>query len=333
MVRLYRAAEDAERRAIEARFARDYARRDAYDRYYEDRFDRDYRKPITSRHGTGRRGRIAIETGSPHAAQLENDREEVERRFRERMERLEVEAKRKDEARRRRPSPPRPQPRIHSPTYAPPRRDSDDGRPGDDDAELLDPIPAAQPIGDSPPASPSVRTYSGDHEGDYDFKLPLKPQAVNYSYTEDVAFPLDANSNDGPGKPSQGGRSKFNGAFTEVPISQSRWVGSAYDRGDLSADISVSPLESTRPEKPHDPLMKWHHLERSVMSFEEFIAAAQGLLPISEQKRRDVNKLLRDVQRKFEKQRQHGRDLEPNCVSDVYVGDSSSKESACVIFL
>lgn len=70
-----------------------------------------------------------------------------------------------------------------------------------------------------------------------------------------------------------------------------------------------------------------------MMSFEEFIAASQSVLQISEQKRRDVNKLLRDVQRKFEKQRQHGRDLEPDCVSDLYVGDSSTKQGACVAFL
>ena len=183
-------------------------------------------------------------------------------------------------------------------------------------------------------STPSARVYSQvyDDSEDYDFKLPLKVQAATYDYVEEVSFPLDANSTEDSGKPSQAQRSKFSGPVTELDISQSRWVGSACDRGDLSADITVPTADGTQIEKRQDPLMKWYHLERSTMSLEEFIAASQSVLQVSEQKRRDINRLMRDVQRKYEKQRQHGRDLEPDCMSDMFVGDST-KQSACVMFL
>jgi hypothetical protein len=72
-----------------------------------------------------------------------------------------------------------------------------------------------------------------------------------------------------------------------------------------------------------------------MMNFEEFMAASQSVLQLSEKEQHDVVKLLRDVQRKFEKQRHHGRELEANCVSDVFYNDAtgSSRQTESVIFL
>lgn len=333
--------------------------RDEYDVGYEPRrqfggrYDGDHCKPISSRVGTGRRARIAVETGRPDASAAEDSRKrEAELRRLEleaRREKIKAEIRRKHEAEirhryaglrthesstRRRPSPRR----YHSSQSPSSRRDSSDSLAGTDPSQILSPIGPAQP-GDEPAyaSSPSIapRMYTetvADHKN-YDFQLPVRPQATTYEYVEDVSFLLDAESNGPSGNGSQGSRHSFTGSITEKAILQSRWVGSVDDRGDLRADIGIPAAEPNRAEKPRDPLMRWYHLARPNLNFEEFIAAAQGVLQIPEQKRRDVNELLRYVQRKYEKQRQHGRDLEPNYVSDLYLKDTSSKRSTCVMFL
>lgn len=336
-----------------SRYRRHNTDYDAYqpDRYgdYEPRYtrreytgephDRRDCKPITRRVGAGRRARIAVETGGPYATALEDARREQRERMELERERAKLErdrnARRKEDMSR--PPPPvthRPSARRYhnSPSPGPDIPMSFGPPPGDesDDGLVADPLPDE---GYEQPQSEELFPRShGDAEG-YDFKLPAKTEAKTYAFVEEVSFPLHAESNDSSSKPSKASRNRFNGSVTEVPIAQSRWLGSAYDRGDLGAEISTPETGSAPSEKQQDPLIQWYHLERNMMSFEEFIAAAQSTLQLSEQKRRDVNKLLRDVQRKYEKQRQHGRDLEPDCVSDLFVGDANSKDNACVIFL
>ena len=312
-----------------------YYRPDRYRAYDDDGYN-GARGPTTHRIGSGRRARIAVETGGSYAPTRG-----VDRRFQLETRREEAELRRKDAAfdiDRRRGGGGRSN--FHEgPSRSQYRGDS---RRFDDDAEILEPYPPVEPrIGrpHSTSAPSTISRYEGDDENQpYDFELPAKPQpvteAVTYDYVEDVSFPLDAaDSSEGPGKGSLGSKSKFNGAVTELQISKSRWLGSAYDRGDLSAEVSVNAAAGTQAEKPQEPLMRWYHLERPVMSLEEFIAAAQNLLQMTEKKRRDVNRLLRDMQRKYERQRQHGRDLEPNCISDVFVGENTGKQTDSVEFL
>lgn len=323
---------------------RDYPRGDIAPRYFSDRtggYEGDRRelpgwrsdKPVTRRVGAGKRARIAIESGGQPAAAPDYGLREQVHLEAAGGRRPEMSSSNRDYRRTRHrsaqyasyssPAPDRArQPYVTSSSES-------------EDSVLAEPFPARTEL-DTRTAIPRRRhpRIAGE-EDDCDFKLPPKVEAVTYDYVEEVSFPIDVTSKEDTNRQSQPARSKFTGAVTEVPIMQSRWLGSAFDRGDLSAAISTagSNTQKTRPHDSTEPLMKWYHLERSLMSFEEFISAAQSVLQVTEQKRRDINKLLRDVQRKFEKQRQHGRDLEPDCVSDLFVGDASTKESACVIFM
>lgn len=140
------------------------------------------------------------------------------------------------------------------------------------------------------PLEPRVNRRRDD-AGSYDFTLPARPPATKAAtfdlVVEDVSFPLadDANANEESQRASQAGRPKFSGAVAKVEVSQSRWLGSAYDRGDLSAEITVHCAANGGKHSDSEqraPLTKWHHLERSAMSFEEFISAAHSVLEVSE---------------------------------------------------
>jgi len=289
----------------------------------EDRLDR---KPmVTQTSGAGRQTRISVETMAPYAEKYETDRQtRAKMRLEERKltyERAKQQARRKDASKRRSSRRERPNVRIGSPQGS-------------------DVVPGPPP----PPSSDSISEDSSDlssSDGSFDdkdtygFDLPIKPQAVTYEYVEEVSFPLGSESNDEARKPSRTSRSNFNGPLTEISISQSSWRGSAYDRGDLGAQISSLLNRNQAKEKHSAPLMKWYHLERSVMSFEEFMAAAKRVLQLSPKTQRNVDQLLRDVQKKYEKQRQYGRDLEPSCLSDIFQRDEkiATSQGASQAFL
>ena len=166
---------------------------------------------------------------------------------------------------------------------------------------------------------------------DVDFKFPKVDNRVLFS--DDVAFLIpDSESNDSNEKPS---KPKFTGEMNETIIAYSQWDGNTFERGELGAQIGTLPSGLDRSQKQPAPLMKWFHLHRPMMSFEEFMAASQSVLQLPEKEQRDVVKLLRDVQKKFEKQRHHGRELEADCVSDIFYNDAtgSSQQTESVIFL
>jgi hypothetical protein len=123
--------------------------------------------------------------------------------------------------------------------------------------------------------------------------------------------------------------------MTELLISYSRWDGNIFERGDLGASLEIMAPGPETSKQQSTPLMRWYHLHRSMMNFEEFIAASQSVLQLPEKEQRDVVKLLRDVQKKFEKQRHQGRELEANCISDIFYNDSTgtSRQTESVIFV
>lgn len=181
-------------------------------------------------------------------------------------------------------------------------------------------------------ASPIEESYGFVEE--LDFKIPKQPKGVPFS--DDVGFIIpNSGSNDSQEKPSPLSRPKFTGEMTELLIAHSQWDGNTFERGELGAQLAVMSNEPDPLERQRPPLMRWYHLHRSMMSLEEFIAASQSVLQLPEKEQRDVVKLLRDVQKKFEKPRHHGRELEANCVSDIFYNDStgSSRQMESVMFL
>lgn len=181
---------------------------------------------------------------------------------------------------------------------------------------------------------PSAVEDDDGYDEDLDFKIPKVTASVKFA--DDVTFIIpDSGLDDSQGKPSPPSKPKFTGQVTELAIVDSHWNGNTFERGELGAHLKTMPTGLETSEKRPDPLMRWYHLHRPMMSFEEFIAASQGVLQLPEKEQRDVVKLLRDVQKKFEKQRHHGRELEPNSVSDVFYNDltGTSKQTESVLFL
>lgn len=118
-------------------------------------------------------------------------------------------------------------------------------------------------------------------------------------------------------------------------IYNSTWVGSVFDDSEIGAHLKTL---STPPRNRSKPIIQWQHLERPLMSFDEFVAASQIALSLSETDKKHVRDLLRRAQKDYEKQRQYGRDLEPVCVGDVdYTDDGPDHEkrtaSACFFSL
>jgi hypothetical protein len=188
--------------------------------------------------------------------------------------------------------------------------------------------------------SPSTRAKSEeliyDLEYDLDFKLPKSERRAQFLgdaklSTEDIDVGLVNN------KPYSKVHPTFSGPLTQLVISQSRWRGNAADREELGCEIETVPIltSSLQAEKPAPKVMKWFHLERSMFNFEEFTAAALSSVAVSKRVRHDIAMLLRDVQKRFEKQRHHGREMEPDCVSDIFYSNASSnaEQTASVIFL
>lgn len=172
----------------------------------------------------------------------------------------------------------------------------------------------------------------GSSADEYDFTLPRMPQDSVEAVGHAPEVAIDAAMY----KPENILRSGTRGDVTESMVIQSSWVGSAYDRGALAAKVATLKSDENGLQRQSEPLITWFHMERARMSFEEFIAVAQRLPKLQEQQQRDVNSLLRDVQKKFEKQRQHGRDLEPNGVTDTFMmtgDDESSAPRSSVMFL
>ena len=175
---------------------------------------------------------------------------------------------------------------------------------------------------------------SDEYAEKVDFKIPKTEGAVHFS--EDVSFLVPGSgSNDSQAKPSPSLKPTFTGQMTELNIRSSHWIGNTFERGELSAELSTMPVKSEQSERQTMPLMRWYHLHRHLMNFEEYVAASQSVLQLPDKELRDVVKLLRDVQKKFEKQRHNGREMEPACVSDVFYNDATgnSRQTGSVVFL
>ena len=323
------------------------------------------RTPVTKRVGAGHRARVTVETGAEddkyRQEQLLSDASRRERKADEigrlRLRRWEPHQRPDTQyirmnPRRRRNSLPF-QTKYSSPVH---RR----SRLGDDLAEELADLALenqrlrSRSLGRSEirvttSKAPSAKDYAGrthssiddddDDEGEhdaenFDFDLPKILKTVKYS--EDHAFTVpESTSNDSFEQPPST-KPKFGGPMTKIEIAHSQWIGNIFERGDLVGQIAVMPDSPEQAGPSPVPMMKWYHLERSsMMNFDEFMAASQSVLRIPEREQRDVAKLLRDVQKKFEKQRHHGRELEPDCVSDVFYNDiaDSSRQTASVMFL
>lgn len=117
------------------------------------------------------------------------------------------------------------------------------------------------------------------------------------------------------------------GATTDLLLAGSRWLGNTFDSWDVSAEFTLVA--------PHlRPVISWYHLERHMPTFDEFIAVARRELQrVPERNLRRVEEMLRKIQRENEKQRQHGREMVPICMSDVEYRiegkDNAQDFSAC----
>lgn len=274
------------------------------------------RPPVTRR--AGHRARVTVETGGPYVRVSEQQQIiEPVGRFNRNAEVEQIRLRRQQQ--------------LGQPAFYPITKPSTYSSPG-----LRPSVPVSEP---PPPDETEYvievpATYDDGDElnENVDFKLPKVPTAVKFS--DDIAFVIpDSGSNDPQEKPPP--RPKFTGQMDELFIQQSQWVGNTFERGDLGAELSVMPIRAECSEKQSASLMRWYHLHRPMMSFEEFMAASQSVLELPEKEQRDVSRLLKDVQKKFEKQRHHGREMEPDCVSDVFYNDftGKSRQTESVLFL
>lgn len=292
-------------------------------------------KPVTTKVGAGRRARVTVETGGDDSKYQEQHELEEEFKRLERATRLE-ESKRRRGGRERYGGP-------LSPTYGGYRKTDAYSRRN----SLPIKTSYASPVGrfrrpgtDVPSRRSSVveelpilESSEGEND-DFDFSLP-KP-AVGLKFSESVAFEIPNKQDDDTHKdPASTGKTHFQGPLEELHISQSRWVGSSAERGELGGEIFTIPATVEGAKDQDVPITKWYHMQRPMLNFEDFTAASLSVLQLPEKQQRGVSKLLRDVQKKFEKQRHHGRDMDPDCIRDFFLGNASDrpKQSASVMFL
>lgn len=168
-----------------------------------------------------------------------------------------------------------------------------------------------------------------DSDGDSEIYL---PQALEQHGISDPSF--ETSSDSVPPKEGLQPTSLLRPAQDHA-VYNSTWVGSVFDDSEICAHLKTL---STPPGSSFKPIIQWQHLERPLMKFDEFMAASQIALSLSEPDKKHVRDLLRRAQRNYEKQRQYGRDLEPVCVGDVdYTDDGRDPEkrtaSACFFSL
>ena len=279
-----------------------------------------FRMPVTRR--AGHKARVTVETGATdHRLRQAQEVDGLTRRGNRRanLEQIRLRKQEKIES---------------TPVYSEliPKRQRDSrtklGSPAS--VPISEPAPDSEYVGDLP----SPVEDSDEYTEKVDFKIPKTGKAAHFS--EDVSFLIpDSGSNDSQAKPSPLSKQKFTGQMTELNIKSSHWIGNTFERGELGAELGTMPIIPEQPEKQTVPLMRWYHLHRQLMNFEEYIAASQSVLQLPDKELRDVVKLLRDVQKKFEKQRNHGREMEPDCVSDIFYNDAmgSSRQTESVVFL
>lgn len=277
-------------------------------------------RPVTTKVGAGRRARITVETGGDDGRYQQQHEIEESIKRREQAIRLE-ESKLRAKGRGR-------YYRSTSPAYKYNRRA--------DSFSRRRSSPTRSSRSSSPRRKeglPMIESSDEDYD-DFDFSLP-KP-AGDVKFSESVTFEIPSQNGDFTHKePASTGKTHFSGSIEELHISQSRWVGSSAERGELGGEIVTIPT-SFEPTKENETSgTKWFHLTRSMLNFEEFSAASLSVLRLSEKQQRAVSKLLRDVQKKFEKQRHHGRDMDPDCIRDFFVNSTNNhpKQSASVMFL
>lgn len=156
---------------------------------------------------------------------------------------------------------------------------------------------------------------------DFDFEMPDSIASASKPELSTETLETTVNSQHKPGSVPVAG------ATTNLHLAESKWLGNTFDKWDVGVKLM--------PVAPHlRPAMSWHHLERTMPTFDEFIAVARRELQhVPERNLRRVEEMLRKIQRENEKQRQHGREMVPVCVSDAeYQNDptkSTQKFSAC----
>ena len=287
------------------------------------------RKPIIRRVGPGRRARVTVETGAEESKyHQEQELNAAIRRERRAAEAQEIRMIRRNQLHR---------PTARYDTTAPRRRrNSTPVKTSFSSPAPRPSVPSSEvrPLDDISPESPPAEMIDEDNVEEYDFNLPKLTPTVKFA--DDVAFIIpESGSNDSSDQTPQPTKSKFTGAMTELSISRSQWSGNTFERGELGAEIATIARKGEQSEKQHISMMKWYHLERHMMNFEEFMAASLSVMQMPEKEQRNVAKLLRDVQKKFEKQRHHGREMDPDCVSDFFYNESTDdiRQTASVMFL
>ncbi|KXT05374.1 hypothetical protein AC578_11005 [Pseudocercospora eumusae] len=148
---------------------------------------------------------------------------------------------------------------------------------------------------------------------DFDFTFSASREKTNSDSSDvdpTVVFPL--------GSGSAGGS-----AIVETAIERSTWLGTALDEWAFGAELFVSSSRSAERR----PAIRWLHLERSLMSFDEFVAVTRSVMDCPPEDKRHVEGLLLKAQKEHEMQRQHGRELEPFCIGDVDYQDAGAQET------
>ena len=119
--------------------------------------------------------------------------------------------------------------------------------------------------------------------------------------------------------------------FEQLNIQRSRWVDGSLADDKVVAEITLATNSTSRSQD----LMKWIHLEREQMVFEEFISVVQqsiqGLKSAPQ-----VLDLLHRTRNDHESQRQYGRDMNPVCAGEFNYdenGEVRDKMISSVIFL
>ncbi|KXT10639.1 hypothetical protein AC579_1250 [Pseudocercospora musae] len=152
--------------------------------------------------------------------------------------------------------------------------------------------------------------FDGELSGlDFDFTFSASRENTNSDPSDvdpTVVFPLG----------SAGGS-----AIVETAIERSTWLGTALDEWAFGAELFVSSSRSTERR----PAIRWLHLERSLLNFDEFVAVTRSVMDYPPEDKRHVEGLLLKARKEHEMQRQHGRELEPFCISDVDYQDAGAQ--------
>jgi hypothetical protein len=119
-------------------------------------------------------------------------------------------------------------------------------------------------------------------------------------------------------------------SFEQLDILTSRWTRNSFHDAVIGAEISVASQDSTDA----GPLIRWIHLERDLMIFDELVKTVYETTEIKEDVKAKASTFLGNIRDDRQKQRQYGCDMEPNfeCEYKPEDGDGEGIAEVSMLF-